>query len=193
MLVKNMSSDFRLYKELTEKYPRIVGVDEVGRGALAGPIVVAAVEISEEIKGVNDSKLLSRLSRATIANLLKNSCLQREYGIVTNIEIDELGVSAALNLAYSRALENITADIILTDNVRLPGLPHMKSVRGDQLFYPTAAASIVAKVYRDELMHNLHQEFPVYDWINNVGYGTKHHLDAIKKNGRCAWHRRSFG
>lgn len=193
MGVKNSDSDFSLVKELTRRYPRIVGIDEVGRGALAGPIVVAAVEISTEIRGVKDSKLLTRSQRESLSVLLQDACSQLEYGMASNDEIDSLGISRALKLAYDRALKNITTDLILTDNVSLLKLPHMRSIKGDQIFYPTAAASIAAKVYRDNFMRQLHSEFPFYDWENNVGYGTRKHLDGIKKNGLCHWHRRSFG
>jgi ribonuclease HII len=190
---KSPESDFELVKELSRRYSHIVGVDEVGRGALAGPMVVTAIEINFYVEGVNDSKLLSRSARENLEPILKAKSLQLGFGEVSNREIDELGISKSLKLAYERALKGITADLILTDNVFLPDWPHFKSIKGDQIFYPTAAASILAKVYRDRLMRKLHQEFPMYNWKNNVGYGTKKHLDGIKKNGLCSWHRRSFG
>lgn len=174
-------------------FERIVGVDEVGRGALAGPIVVAAVEIDELIEGVTDSKLITRPRRATYDTNIRELAKQLSIGVATNEEIDSLGINEAQKLAYGRALEKISTDLVLTDFVHLDTHKYLTSVKGDQLFYPVSAASIVAKVYRDNLMYELHQQFPTYDWQNNVGYGTKKHLDAIKKNGLCSWHRRSFG
>lgn len=173
-------------------YQKIVGLDEVGRGALAGPMIVAAVELPVAIPGVTDSKLLSRQQREELATQITRSAVQQQFGVVSNIEIDQLGLTAALQLAYARALEKVGADLYLTDYVRLPDKRHMRAIKGDSLFYPVAAASVVAKVYRDNLMRQLHAEFEPYSWDQNVGYGTARHLDAIRKFGPTIYHRKSF-
>ncbi len=170
---------------------KIVGVDEVGRGSLAGPLIVAAVELTSEIPGINDSKLVTALRRVILARQIRTIAEQIRFGWATNEEIDQLGLAAAQRLAYQRALENIEAELVLTDNVALDR-PHISKVRGDQFFYSVAAASIVAKTLRDTLMHSYNQFFPNYFWQNNVGYGTKAHFDAISRHGLSALHRRSF-
>lgn len=173
-------------------YLHIVGADEVGRGALAGPLVVAAVEIDIVIAGVNDSKLLTFATRHRLSEEIHRTAKQIGIGAVTNIEIDTLGLAKAQQLAYERALEGLTHDIVLTDNISLPGHKHLRTIRGDQLIYQISAASILAKVHRDNLMTNLHNDFPEYGWDTNVGYGTAKHLDAIHRLGPTELHRRSF-
>lgn len=185
--------DFGLLEELRRQgFEKIIGVDEVGRGALAGPIVVAAVEIWRNFEEVNDSKLVKRLTRLSLAQSIKTAASQLRIGIVDNLEIDNLGIATALNLAYKRALKNLKIDLILTDNYRLPGFKHFQAPKGDKLFYPVAAASIVAKVYRDQIMRAYDKFFPEYGWQTNVGYGTVKHLETIKEHGPCALHRKSF-
>ena len=173
-------------------YRQIVGLDEVGRGAIAGPLTVGAVEINLEILGVNDSKLIAVSKREKLAEQIKAVAKQVNIGQASNEEIDALGVSKALMLAYDRALENIEADLLLTDFIYLPGRKHLRAIKGDSLFYPVAAASIVAKVYRDNLMKELANKFPDFGWETNVGYGTKSHLAAIKKYGVSPHHRKTF-
>lgn len=173
-------------------YQQIVGLDEVGRGAIAGPMVVAAVEIEVCIPGVTDSKLLSATTRTELANQITTSASQVRYGSVSNQEIDELGVGVALTLAYNRALEHIRGDILLTDFTRLPGKKHILFTKGDLLYHSIAAASIIAKVYRDRLMGIYHQVHPEYSWDQNVGYGTKTHFDSILHNGLSPLHRKTF-
>ncbi|MCR4277391.1 MAG: ribonuclease HII, partial [Candidatus Berkelbacteria bacterium] len=141
-------------------YERIVGIDEVGRGALSGPVVVAAVEIYVPIVGINDSKLLSAKQRLSLSDQIAQGSQQLSFGQASNDEIDNLGLRAALELAYQRCLEQMTFDLVLTDNYYLSAHPHIKSIRGDQFFYPVAAASIVAKVYRDRLMRVYAEQFP---------------------------------
>jgi ribonuclease HII len=170
---------------------KLVGVDEVGRGALAGPLIVAAVEITAEIPGITDSKLISPARRVVLARSIQTLAEQIRFGWATNVEIDELGLASAQRLAYQRALENIDAELILTDNVTLDRA-HISKIRGDQYFYSIAAASIVAKTLRDSLMRSYHQFFPNYFWDRNAGYGTKAHFDAIASRGPSKLHRRSF-
>jgi len=186
--------DFNLVGQLRALgYQRIVGIDEVGRGAIAGPLVVAAVEINFKIVGVNDSKLILNPKRRTLAEQIHRQASQISFGLVSNAEIDRLGLSAAQRLAYDRALTNIKADLILTDNYPLLGGHYCRAIKGDRLFYPTAAASIVAKVYRDQLMRVYHQFHPGYGWVTNVGYGTVEHRAALADMGRCSLHRLTFG
>ncbi len=173
-------------------YQRIIGLDEVGRGALAGPLVVAAIELNIKILGVDDSKNLSSKKRELLAAKIKKNCKQISIGQVSSKEIDQLGLSKAQRLAYERALSQVNGDIFLTDYYSINNRPFIKAVKGDRLFYPVAAASIVAKVFRDKLMQNLSQEFSDYSWDKNVGYGTKKHLEVIKKIGLTPHHRKSF-
>lgn len=173
-------------------YKTIVGVDEVGRGALAGPLVVAAVEIYRPILGINDSKLLSASRRELLADQISRSALQIAFGSASNDEIDQLGLSAAQELAYHRCLDVMTFDLVLTDNYWLKPIRHIKAVKGDSLFYPVAAASIVAKVYRDQLMSVYHQAHPEYLWGQNAGYGTLAHIKALDAIGPSPLHRKSF-
>ena len=184
---------FQLEKDIRRHWgvKKIVGIDEVGRGALAGPIIVVAVELTEQITNINDSKLVTENSRNILAAKIHNSHIQCHIGWASNMEIDKYGITKALNTAYDRALEKIDAQLVLTDNVKL-NRQHISSIKGDQLFYSVAAASIVAKVYRDTLMRVYHQFYPGFDWINNVGYGTKKHFDGISRFGLTNLHRQTF-
>lgn len=173
-------------------YQRIIGIDEVGRGALAGPLIVAAVELTSQINGVTDSKLITKQKRKKLAYKIHQQAEQIKLGWATNQEIDRLGFTPALRLAYDRTLEQVKADLVLTDNISLPGHCFIRSVKGDQFFYPVAAASIVAKVYRDQLMNVYHQFFPEYLWATNVGYGTATHIESIRRHSFTSLHRQSF-
>lgn len=173
-------------------YRKIIGVDEVGRGAIAGPLVVAAVEIYEFLPGVRDSKLLTKAKRSSVVNQIHRFSLTTRFGVVNHDEIDALGLTAAQKLAYERAIDNLDADLFLTDFVSLPQRKYIKAVKGDQLFYPVAAASIVAKVYRDQLMSVYAEAWPNYGWQQNVGYGTTSHRQAIQNFGLSPLHRQTF-
>ncbi|MEK7548860.1 MAG: ribonuclease HII [Patescibacteria group bacterium] len=171
---------------------RIVGLDEVGRGALAGPVVVAAVEITTRIQGVTDSKQMSAAQRQYLAGQIIKEAKQLSIGQATNQEIDQLGIIAALKKAYAISLQNINAGLFLTDAWSLDRRPFLRALKGDQLFYQVAAASIVAKVFRDQLMMLYDQFWPEYGWKNNVGYGTPTHIATINKIGLSPLHRKSF-
>lgn len=173
-------------------YEKIIGVDEVGRGALAGPLVVAAVEIYRQILGINDSKLLSAQKRELLASQISYSALQISFGLASNDEIDQLGLATAQRLAYRRCLAGAEFDLVLSDDYGLKPIIHFRAVKGDSLFYPVAAASIVAKVYRDQLMRESAEKFPNYFWHTNVGYGTLEHKIALDTIGPSSMHRKSF-
>lgn len=187
--------ELALSKDLAKHFgfKRIVGLDEVGRGALAGPLVVAAVEILVDLPGLTDSKALSEKNRVELARLIIIEARQVALGIVSNLEIDQLGLTAAQTLAYQRALQNVSADLYLTDFIKLPiAAKSIRAPKGESLFYPIAAASILAKTYRDQLMRSYHKFLPYYHWQTNVGYGTFSHYAAIKQHGNSALHRQSF-
>jgi ribonuclease HII len=174
-------------------FDTIVGADEVGRGAVAGPIVVATVEIYRAIPGVTDSKKLARHHRENLADKLHRTCKTLRLGIASNIEIDKLGVSRALSLAYERALADVNAHLVLTDHYDPPGQRcYIRATHGENLFYPVAAASIVAKTYRDQLMKVYSRFYPQYGWHQNAGYGTASHRQALVEFGVTPLHRQSF-
>jgi len=191
----------RVYEKqaLAAGYQFIAGVDEVGRGCLAGPVVAAAcmLDVSKPLpKGLNDSKQLTRPQREEIAEKLKQRCLAYAIGQVEAPEIDEINILQASIKAMHIAVESLrpAADFLLIDAVRIKQsrLPQMPIIRGDALSASIAAASVLAKTYRDALMRKYHDEFPHYNFINNVGYGTRSHWDGLKKHGPCSLHRKSF-
>lgn len=186
--------DHSLIAELQKQgYQNIIGVDEVGRGALAGPVVVAVVQVAGKVNGVTDSKQLPKLIRLSLAHELKNTCGLIRFGVASNNEIDQFGISHALSLAYSRALWEVEADLVLTDHYDLPtNHRFIRATKGDSLFYPVSAASIIAKTYRDQLMNVYDRFYPEYGWAQNVGYGTAAHCQAIDQYGKSPLHRVSF-
>ena len=181
-------------------YTAVAGVDEVGRGPLAGPVVCAAVilPLDEEkrILGVDDSKKLSAKKREDLAEKIK--AVARAYSIVEVDEktIDEINILQATRHGMKLAIErlSLTPDFVLTDgNMTLDiSIPQKSIVKGDANVYSIGAASIIAKVYRDELMKKYAEEFPAYGFEKNVGYGTKQHISAIKEVGICRIHRKTF-
>ncbi len=179
----------------------ICGVDEVGRGALAGPVVVVAVVFKSEVEivlPIRDSKTLSRRQREKLAPEIKKMALAYSYGLQSAEQVDNLGIVKATHLAAVRAIEslNLPIDFVLMDGKqKITGYDDDKQeaiVRGDQQSYSIAAASILAKVYRDQLMFDFQKKYPEYGFETHVGYGTKRHIEAIKRYGLCPLHRRSF-
>lgn len=179
-------------------YGAVAGVDEVGRGPLAGPVVCAAVimPLENEIEGVDDSKKLSPKKREVLATLIRERA--RAYSIceVDACKIDEINILEATRLCMKRAVESLSvpADFVLTDgNMTLDlRVPQKSIIKGDALVYSIGAASILAKVYRDALMREYAKEFPEYGFERNVGYGTAEHIRAIREVGICRIHRKTF-
>lgn len=179
-------------------YKLICGVDEVGRGPLAGPVVCAAVIMPEDgiIEGVDDSKLLSEKKRERLsAEILKRAIACRICRVEPDV-IDRINILQATRLCMKNAVEGLEVrpDFVLTDgNMTLDiSLPQRSIVKGDKLSYTIGAASVVAKVCRDGIMRRYAEEYPVYRFDRNMGYGTAEHIAAIKQAGICPVHRRSF-
>ena len=185
---------------LAKGYQYIAGVDEVGRGPLAGPVVCCAVimplEESQLIVGVDDSKKLSEKKRETLSALIKEKALAYSIIEVDEKTIDEINILEATKQGMKQALLslNIAPDVVLTDgNMTLDiPFPQHSVVHGDALSYSIGAASIVAKVYRDHLMDEYAKTYPQYLFEKNKGYGTAAHIQAIKEVGLCPIHRRTF-
>ncbi len=186
-------------KRLVEEgYRVIAGVDEVGRGAWAGPLVAAAVvlPIKPRIKGIDDSKQLSKKKREYASEKILERAICYGLGIVPHEEIDSIGITRANELAMLRAIEQMSCapDYVLVDAFKFLSFPikHASIAHGDATIYSIAAASIIAKVYRDRMMDEYHQLFPQYGFDHNKGYGTAEHIAALGHNGISLIHRRSF-
>ncbi|MDH3268784.1 MAG: ribonuclease HII [Ignavibacteria bacterium] len=185
-------------KYFSKKIKYIAGVDEAGRGPLAGPVVAAAVIFSRKtnIKGINDSKQLSEKQREDLYTKIISSALAYSVSIIEHEVIDEINILNATMLAMKQAVEdlNIKPDLVLVDGNRKfkYDLPVVPIVKGDSKSFSIAAASILAKVTRDRLMKNLAAKYPVYLWEHNKGYPTKRHREIIKMVGPSPIHRKSF-
>lgn len=179
-------------------YRHLCGIDEAGRGPLAGPVVAAAVvlPISHSIVGIRDSKQLSPSTRELLFDQISKQALCVGVGIVDNETIDSINILQATLLAMKQSLSALSTrpDYLLIDALTLPeiGIPQKGIVHGDCLSVTVAAASIIAKVTRDRLMDQYHHEFPQYHFQAHKGYGTSLHFDMIKKYGPCRIHRKTF-
>lgn len=179
-------------------YRYIAGVDEAGRGPLAGPVVAAAVILPSDFKliGLNDSKLLNINQREKFFEYIKEQAIAYYVSIVDNQKIDEINIFEATKFAMREALNKLDtqADYALIDAVYLNefSYPTKNIIKGDQKSISIAAASILAKVTRDHLMKKLHIEYPMYDFVSNMGYGTKKHIEQLQAHGVSPYHRRSF-
>lgn len=174
----------------------IAGMDEVGRGPLAGNVVTACVVMPPEplVIWVDDSKKLSEARRESVYQEIMDIALYVGIGEVSPREIDDINILQATRKAMKTAARQVPADIFLIDAVANLGLKgkEIPIIKGDAQSYSIAAASIVAKVIRDRQMRELDAEYPQYGFANNKGYGTKQHIEALRKYGPCPQHRRSF-
>lgn len=183
----------------SEGYRFVAGVDEAGRGCLAGPVVAAAVVLPEGavLDGVNDSKLLSPEERRRLSTEIEARALSIGYGTCSPKEIDRLNILWAAMEAMRRAVARLKPHphfLLIDGNTCFPNSawPYETVVKGDQQCASIAAASILAKVRRDRLMRKLHEEYPHYHWITNVGYPTQEHYAALADHGPTPYHRTSF-
>lgn len=175
-----------------------VGCDEAGRGCLAGPVVAAAVVLKAPIAGLNDSKKLTEKQRNVLALVIKEQALEFQIGLVNHLRIDEINILNASIEAMHLALDQIQSpfDVILVDGNRFKAYQDKKHecvIKGDGKYQSIAAASILAKTYRDEIMLKMHVENPNYNWNINKGYPTAEHIRLIVKNGANSNHRMTFG
>lgn len=182
-----------------EGFRRIAGLDEVGRGALAGPVVAAAVILDLSLplpEKLNDSKKLSATRRELVAKELRERAICYAVGVVDAPEIDRINILQATKQAMRLALENLstTPDFLLIDALELKevALPQRAIIGGDAISASIAAASIIAKTFRDKLMQDYDETFPCYGFARHVGYGTQAHLAAIIEHGACPLHRKTF-
>jgi ribonuclease HII len=180
--------------ELTE-----AGCDEAGRGCFAGPVFAAAVILPKNFFHplLNDSKKLTESSRNELRIVIEKEALNFAVGSINNEEIDKINILKASMKAMHVSLNklSINPQLLLIDGkyfLQYKKLPHRCIVKGDATYASIAAASILAKTYRDELMLQLHKEFPYYNWAKNKGYGTAEHRKAIEEFGLCKYHRKSF-
>lgn len=175
------------------------GCDEAGRGCLAGSVYAAAVILPTGYNNelLNDSKQLTEKRRYALREIIQRDAVSWAVGIVTAEEIDHINILNASILAMHRALDQLKVrpEAIIVDGNRFKpynNLPYSTIVKGDGKFLSIAAASILAKTYRDDYMNKLAEEYPQYDWLNNKGYPTKKHREAIKKYGITPYHRKSY-
>ena len=182
------------------------GCDEAGRGCLAGSVFAAAVVLPEDYRNelLNDSKQLTEKKRYQLREIIEHDAIAWAVGIVTPDEIDRINILNASILAMHRALDQLKVrpEAIIVDGNRFKPyftgdsprvqLPHTTIVKGDGKFLSIAAASILAKTYRDDYMNRLAEEYPQYDWLSNKGYPTKKHRDAIRQYGITPYHRKTF-
>ncbi|WP_299892003.1 ribonuclease HII [uncultured Lacinutrix sp.] len=175
------------------------GTDEAGRGCLAGPVTAAAVILPKDFKNalLNDSKQLSELKRNTLKPIIETEAISFAFTHVFENEIDKINILNASILAMQRSIIQLkpTPEFIIVDGNRfkpLNKIPYETIIKGDGKYLSIAAASVLAKTYRDEYMAKIHEEFPMYNWKKNKGYPTKEHREAIRKYGATKYHRKSF-
>ena len=177
----------------------IAGIDEAGRGPLAGPVVVGIAIMPKDsmIEGVNDSKKVSEKKREKLYDQITQEAIAWNVGMADQNEIDEINILNATKLALTRAIEGlkIKPDLILVDaltNIDTKGIPYKSIIKGDAKEYSIAAASILAKVTRDRMMREYDEIYPQYGFSGHKGYGTAKHIAAIKEYGPCILHRKTF-
>jgi len=177
----------------------ICGIDEAGRGPLAGPVVVAAVIMPKDsfIEGVNDSKKVSEKKREVLYDEIISNCISYGVGIIDHEKIDEINILEATRLGVKESIEQLSQkpDIILVDaltKIDTHGIPYKSIIKGDAKEYSIACASIIAKVTRDRIMRQWDEVYPIYGFAKHKGYGTEEHRKIIKENGPCIIHRKTF-
>lgn len=187
----------KIKKEIYEHYNLIAGIDEVGRGPLAGPVVTCAVIMKKDshIDGVTDSKKLSRKKMLSLREEILGDAIEISYGYANNRLIDDINIRQATLLAMKNAVESLEnkPDILLIDAERIDTeIPQLNIVKGDLNEYAISCASILAKIRRDDIMINFSKIYPYYSFQTNVGYGTKKHYEGLEKYGPTPIHRKSF-
>ena len=191
--------NFRHEKKLYRQgYQLIAGLDEAGRGSWAGPLVAAAVILdpAQKIKGLKDSKKITALQRQEIFKVITTRALAWAVGVVSQTNIDKIGITRANVTAMQEAIKNLSCqpDFILIDSISIPyrNVPMLSINKADYKIATVAAASIVAKVTRDQIMNELDEKYPRYGFKQHKGYGTNHHLQMLVEHGVSQIHRRSF-
>ncbi len=182
------------------KSPKIIcGVDEAGRGCIAGPVVAAAVILPRNFRHdfLNDSKQLTEKQRSELRPIIEKYAIAFGVGIIDNHKVDEVNILQATYLAMHQAIDKLEKkpELLIIDGNRFKPyktLEHQTIIKGDGKYIEIAAASVLAKTYRDEIMEKLHLEFLVYNWKKNKGYPTIEHRKAVKEFGSCEYHRQTF-
>ena len=192
----------KIEEDFYEKHPEvryICGIDEAGRGPLAGPVVVASVIMPRDsmIEGVNDSKKVSEKKREALYDKIIEEAVSYGIGVIDQKEIDERNILEATKTGLTTSLKELSVkpDVILVDALKgidTLGIPYQSIIKGDALCYSISAASILAKVTRDRMMRQWDEIYPQYGFEKHKGYGTKAHIEAIKEYGLCPIHRKSF-
>lgn len=187
------------YENRYKKNVLIAGLDEVGRGCLAGPVVCAAVIMPLEkeliIDGINDSKKLTAKERERLDKLILEKAIAYSISIIDKETIDEINILEATKLGMKNAVKNlkIKPNILLIDAVKIESdIKQENIIKGDEKSYNIACASIIAKVYRDNYMKQISLKYPLYNFAQNKGYGTREHIECLLKNGPCQIHRKTF-
>ena len=175
------------------------GTDEAGRGCLAGPVTAAAVILPSNFKNLvlNDSKVLSEKKRELLRPIIEEEAITFAFCHVFEAEIDKINILNASITAMQRSIQQLKPqpEFIIVDGNRFKPyeeIPYETIIKGDGKYMSIAAASVLAKTYRDDYMAKIHEEFPMYNWIKNKGYPTKEHRAAIRKYGACKYHRKTF-
>ncbi len=190
----------KMEKDLYSKgFKNICGIDEAGRGPLAGPVVVAGVIMPQDsmIEGVNDSKKVSEKKREMLYDKIIEECISYSVAIIDHDVIDEINILNATKQGVTEVVERLKVkpDLILVDaltHINTKGIPYDSIIKGDAKCYSIAAASILAKVTRDRIMREWDEVYPQYGFISHKGYGTAKHIQAIKEYGICSIHRKTF-
>lgn len=191
--MKNFDNSF-----LTDEIIYVAGTDEAGRGPLAGPVVAAAVLFDKNcfIEGINDSKKLSEKKREELFDSIRENAIAYSVSIVGHEEIDSINILQASLKAMKTACEalSVRPSLVLVDGNKSfsSSLRNIPVIRGDSKSFAVAAASILAKVTRDRIMYELAEEYPQYNWKKNKGYPTAEHIEALRINGPCRYHRKTF-